>query len=533
MKSWFRWSSLAVVLTAATMTSLLSQVTYDRILHAENEPGNWLTYSGNYSGHRYSPLDQIQTGNVGQLKLAWIYQTAEMHKFETTPLVVDGIMYLSEPPSHVTALDTRTGRVLWKYRRILPLDLRVCCGQVNRGVAMLNDTLFISTVDAHLVALDAASGTVRWDVVVADYRDGYSLTAAPLAVKDKIIMGMAGGEYGVRGFLDAYNARTGKRAWRFWTVPGPGERGHETWDGDSWKTGSATTWVTGSYDPEQNLVLWGTGNPGPDWNGIVRKGNNLYSDCLIALDAETGKLQWHFQFTPHDDHDWDAVQVPVLVDGDFRGQPRKMVLFGNRNGFYYVIDRTTGKYLASRELSKQTWAHGIDDSGRPVLVAGKAPSLTGTTVYPSVPGATNWFSPSFSPKNNLFYVAVREEGGVYFEGEADYKAGTLFNAGGFRTVPGEEPWGAIRALKPQTGEVQWEFKLKTPPWAGVMSTAGGLVFAGDTQGEFLALDAANGKSLWNFETGGDVHSNPISYMSGGRQQVAIAAGHAILAFGLP
>jgi alcohol dehydrogenase (cytochrome c) len=344
---------------------------------------------------------------------------------------------------------------------------------------------------------------------------------------------MAGGEYGVRGFLDAYNARTGKRAWRFWTVPGPGERGHETWDGESWKTGSATTWVTGSYDPEQNLVLWGTGNPGPDWNGTVRKGDNLYSDCVIALDADTGKLRWYFQFTPHDDHDWDSVQVPVLVNGDFRGQRRKMVLFGNRNGFYYVIDGTTGKYLASRELSKQTWARGIDDSGRPVVVPGKGPSLAGTVVYPSVPGATNWFSPSFSPKQNLFYVAVREEGGVYFEGEADYKAGTLFNAGGFRTVPGEEAWGAVRALKPQSGEVQWEFKLKTPPWAGVMSTAGGLVFAGDTQGEFFALDATNGKSLWNFETGGDVHSNPISYMSGGQQQVAIAAGHAILAFGLP
>lgn len=515
-----------------TVTPLLSQITYDRILHAGNEPGNWLTYSGNYSGHRYSLLDQIQPGNVGRLKLAWVYQTAEMHKVETTPLVVDGIMYISEPPSHVSALDTRTGRLLWKYLRTLPPDVRVCCGQVNRGVAALDDSLFIGTVDSHLVALDAKTGMVRWDVAVADYKQGYSLTAAPLALQGKVVVGMAGGEYGVRGFLDAYDARTGKQLWRFWTVPGPGERGHETWDGDSWKTGSATTWVTGSYDPEQNLVFWGTGNPGPDWNGVVRKGDNLYSDCLLALDADTGKLRWHFQFTPHDDHDWDSVQVPVLVDGDFRGERRKMVLFGNRNGFYYVLDRVSGKYLASRELSKQNWARGIDDSGRPMLVPGKSPSVAGTVVYPAVAGSTNWYSPSFSPKQNLFFIAVREQGGVYFEGEADYKPGNLFNAGGFRMVADEEAWGAVRALKPQTGEVQWEFKLRTPPWGGVMATAGGLVFGGTTQGEFFALDSADGKSLWNFETGGDIHSNPISYLSGGRQQVAIAAGHGVFVFAL-
>ncbi|HEY3837795.1 MAG TPA: PQQ-dependent dehydrogenase, methanol/ethanol family [Bryobacteraceae bacterium] len=524
--------SITLTVALAIACPVLGQITYERILHADKEPGNWLTYSGNYAGHRYTQLDQIHPGNVGKLQLAWMYQTAEMHKFETTPLVEDGIMYLTEPPSHVTALDTRTGRTLWKYRRIIPVDVRVCCGQVNRGVAALGNTLYVGTVDAHLVALDARTGTILWDTTVADYTKGYSLTAAPLAVKDKIIVGMAGGEYGVRGFLDAYDARTGKKVWRFWTVPGPGEKGHETWDGDSWKTGSATTWVTGSYDPEQNLVYWGTGNPGPDWNGSARKGDNLYSDSLLALDADSGTLRWHFQFTPHDDHDWDSVQVPVLVNGDFRGAPRKMVLFGNRNGFYYVLDRVTGKYLAARELSKQNWARGIDDSGRPVALPGKAPSVEGTVVYPAVAGSTNWYSPSFSPKHNLFYVAVREQGGVYFEGEADYKAGALFNAGGFRVVPGEEGWGAIRALKPQTGEVQWEFKLQAPPWGGVMSTAGGLVFGGTTNGEFFALDAASGKSLWNFETGGTIVSNPISYLSGGRQQVAIASGHAIVAFSL-
>ncbi len=327
------------LLLMAAVLPLAGQVTYQRILEAGKEPGNWLTYSGNYSAHRFSPLDAINTRNVAGLKSLWVYQVNSLQKFETTPLVVDGVMYISEPPSHVTALDTRTGRPLWKYRRMLPDDVRVCCGQVNRGVAALGDLVFVGTVDAHLVALHARTGAVHWDVAVANYKAGYSITVAPLAVKDKILVGVAGGEYGVRGFLDAYDARTGKRAWRFWTVPAEGERGHETWDGDSWKTGSATTWVTGAYDPETNLVYWGTGNPGPDWNGDVRGGDNLYSDCLLALDADTGSLKWHFQFTPHDIHDWDATEVPVLIDGEWRGRPRKLVLFPNRNAFYYVLDR--------------------------------------------------------------------------------------------------------------------------------------------------------------------------------------------------
>jgi alcohol dehydrogenase (cytochrome c) len=519
-------------LLAVAGLPLSAQINFERILRAESEPGNWLTYSGNYSAHRYSQLGQIHTGNVARLRPLWIHQINATHKVETTPLVVDGTMYLSEPPSNITALDTRTGRTLWRYRRTIPEDVRVCCGRVNRGVALLGDLVFIGTVDAHLVALDAKSGIVRWDTTVAPYEKGYSITVAPLAVKDKIVIGMAGGEYGVRGFLDAYDAKTGKRAWRFWTVPAAGEKGVETWDGESWKTGSATTWVTGSYDHTQNLVLWGTGNPGPDWNGVVRKGDNLYSDCLIALDADSGELKWHFQFTPHDDHDWDAVQVPVLVDGNFRGKPAKLVLFANRNGFYYVLDRVSGKYMASHELSKQTWAKGIDDSGRPVVLPNVSPTVEGTKVYPNVPGSTNWFSPSYSPKTSLFYVAVREEGGIYYEGEAEYKAGALFNGGGSRNVPGEEGWGAVRALVPQSGEVKWEFKLQEPPWGGVMATAGGLVFGGTTQGEFFALDAVSGKPLWNFRTGGAVWSNPISYLSGGKQHVAIAAGNSIFAFGL-
>jgi alcohol dehydrogenase (cytochrome c) len=517
-----------LLLTA--LGTMSAQVTYERLLQAEAEPGNWLTYSGNYAGHRHSPLKQITPANAARLKPAWVYQVPVRHKFEATPLVVDGVMYLAEPPSDVTAIDTRTGKPLWKYRRGLPEDLRVCCGQVNRGVAVLGGLVYIGTVDAHVLALDAKTGQVRWDVTAADYTQGYSITVAPLVVKDKIVMGMAGGEFGVRGFLDAYDAKTGKRAWRFWTIPGPGEPGNETWKGDSWKTGSATTWVTGSYDPATNLVYWGTGNPGPDWNGDVRLGDNLYSDSLVALDADTGKLKWHFQFTPHDDHDWDAVQVPVLVDINFRGEPRKAVLFANRNGFYYVLDRVTGKYLASKELTKQTWAQQIDDNGRPVLFPGMAPTVQGKAVYPAVAGSTNWFSPSYSPVTKLFYVAVREDGQLYYKGAADYKPGALFNGGGFRNIPGDDKWGAVRALDPATGKKVWEFKLATPPWAGVLSTAGGVVFGGTDEGDFFALDAASGKPVWRFQTGGKIASNPVSYLSEGKQYVAITAGNALYTF---
>jgi alcohol dehydrogenase (cytochrome c) len=441
-------------------------------------------------------------------------------------------MYISEPPSHVTALDTRTGRPLWKYRRTTAEDVRVCCGQVNRGVAILGDLVYVGTVDSHLVALNAKSGAVMWDVEVARYESGYSLTGAPLAIKDKIVVGMAGGEYGVRGFLDAYDAKTGKRAWRFWTIPGPGEKGNETWKGDSWKTGAASTWVTGAFDPDTNLLYWGTGNPGPDWNGDVREGDNLYSDSLIAIDADTGKLKWYFQFTPHDVHDWDATQVPVLVDGEVRGRKRKLVLFPNRNAFYYVLDRVTGEFLLGKPYAKQTWAKGLDDNGRPIRVPKTFPDFEGTQVWPAVAGANNWYSPTFSPRTGLLYVAVREAGSVYFIGDPEYKEGEQFNGGGFRSVPGEQEWGAVRAFDPATGVMKWEHKVFSPPWAGLLSTAGNVVFGGTTEGQVFALHAATGKALWRFQAGGVARSNPMSYSADGKQYVAVTMGNALCVFGL-
>jgi alcohol dehydrogenase (cytochrome c) len=507
-----------------------AQTPFERIRNAEREPGNWLTYSGNYAAQRHSPLDQIHAGNVAKLKPVWVYQATAVAPVETTPLVVDGVMYITEPPSNVTALDTRTGRPLWKYQRVAPKDVRVCCGQVNRGVALLDEQVFVGTVDAHLIALDAKTGVVHWDVAVADYKGGYAITVAPLAVKDKVIVGIAGGEYGVRGFLDAYDAKTGKQAWRFWTIPGPGSPGHDTWAGESWKTGSGTTWVTGSYDPDLNLLYWGTGNPGPDWNADSRTGDNLYSDCLLALDPDTGKLKWHFQFTPHDTHDWDSTEIPVLARATIGGRERKVVLFANRNAFYYVLDRATGEFLHGNAYARQSWAKGLDDQGRPVLVPNMDPVEQGIKVYPGAAGTNNWYSPSYSPKTDLFYVAVREVGSLYYKGEAEYKAGANFNGGGEREIPGEKGYGVIRAMMPGSGEIKWEYKIFSAPWAGVLSTAGGLVFAGTNEGDFLALDAATGKSLWRFQTGGSVQANPMSYLSDGKQHVAIAAGNAIFAF---
>jgi alcohol dehydrogenase (cytochrome c) len=525
---------LTVIAALMIPSSVLAQVPYERIVQARRDPGNWLTYSGGYASHRHSPLAEITTENVAQLKAAWIYQIGKPGLVETTPLVVDGVMYITEPPSTVTALDVRSGRPLWTWSPVMPRDVRfIGFPPVNRGVAILDETVFVGTLDAHLVALDAKSGTVRWDVVVADNATGHSITVAPLALDGKVVVGISGGEAGIRGFLDAYDAKTGKRLWRFWTIPGPGEEGNETWGGESWKTGAGPTWVTGSFDPALNLVYWGVGNPGPDWNGDLRPGDNLYTCSLIALDADTGKLKWHFQFTPHDIHDWDACQIPVLVDGEFQGRPRRLIATANRNAFYYLLDRETGEFLLGSPYAKQTWAKGLGARGRPIRIPGTEPSEEGTLVYPSLQGATNWFSPSYSPRTGLFYVAVRQMGAYYFKGEAEYEPGKPFLGGGEQALAGDEASGVIRALNVMTGKKQWEFPLHSPPWAGVLSTAGGLVFGGTNEGNFFALDDTTGEVRWQFQTGGAIRANPMSFSIDRRQHVAIAAGTAILVFGLP
>ncbi|MBL8214835.1 MAG: PQQ-dependent dehydrogenase, methanol/ethanol family [Bryobacterales bacterium] len=522
--------SLALFALGATLAA--QTVPYERIRDAEKEPHNWLTYSGNYNGQRYSPLDLINTNNVKRLKVAWVHHTNTTESHETTPIVVDGIMFLTEGPNVVKSIDTRTGNLLWRYQKTIPQDLRLCCGRPNRGVAILNDTVYYGSIDAHFLALDAKTGRLKWDIEMADHKLGYSSTVAPLAVKDKIILGVAGGEYGIRGFLDAYDAKTGKRVWRFHTIPGPDDKDFGTWEGDSWKMGSAAIWTTGSYDPATNTTIWGTGNPGPDWNGDVRKGDNLYSCSFVGLDVDTGKKKWHFQFTPHDTHDWDATQVPVLIDGTFRGAPAKMVTTANRNGFYYVLDRTTGKFLAGKPFVKQTWAKGLDDNGKPMVLPGSEPTEEGNLVWPSLAGGTNWHSPSYSPQTNLFYVAAREQGAYFYKGEAEYKPGVIFNGGGQRNLPDEQPYGAIRALDATTGNLKWEFRTQTPQGVGVLSTKGGLLFTGTTQGDFFALHAATGELLWRFKTNGGMNSNAMSYAVDGKQYVAAAIGRSLYVFDL-
>src|SRR5712692_335468 len=528
--------------------SLWAQVSFDRILGADKEPQNWLTYSGTTMSKSHSPLTQITPENVKNLELQWVYQARSLEKFEATALVVDGIMYTVQAPNDVIARDAVTGRVFWTYQFTPSPAARPCCGRVNRGLAILGDTLFMGTIDAHLIAIDAKNGKPLWNTTVAKAESGYAITHAPLVVKDKVIVGTAGGEYGIRGFIAAYDVRTGKEAWRFYTIPGPGEPGHETWAGDSWKTGGASVWMTGSYDPQSNLTYWGVGNPGPDYNGDLRKGDNLYSDSVVALDADTGKLKWYYQFSPHDEFDYDSVQVPVLADMQWQGRPRKVMLWANRNGLFYALDRTSGQFLKGTPFVEVTWMNGFDEKGRPMRIPGKVPTPEGTLIYPGNHGGTNWNNPSFRPRTGLFSVgAWAGYGSTFKKLDDEYTEGRRYVGGGQTSaIPGgaatpppatntrkeTEGYGAIRALDATTGERKWEFKMNDVTDGGILTTASDLLFSGGREGYFFALDARNGNLLWKATVGGNVASGPMTYSAGGRQYVAVAAGSSLFTFAL-
>src|SRR5579872_2003098 len=536
---------LTVLLSIAG--SLSAQVTFDRLLNASKEPQNWLTYSGNLMSQRYSPLDQVTPQNVKNLELKWLFQARSLEKFEATPLVVDGVMYTVQAPNDVVALDPVTGRVFWIYSYAPSPLSRPCCGRINRGVAIAGDTLFMGTIDAHLVAIDAKNGKPLWNTTVAKAESGYALTHAPLVVKDKVIVGVAGGEFGIRGFIAAYDAQTGKECWKIYTIPGPGEPGHETWQGDDWQHGGSSIWVTGSYDPDLNLTYWGTGNPGPDWNPDQRPGDNLYSDCVLAIDPDTGKLKWYFQFTPHDPYDYDSVQVPVLADADWNGSPRKLMLWGNRNGIFYVLDRATGKFLLGRPFVKVNWSSGLDENGRPIFT----PQPKGATTYPGIQGGTNWYSPSYSPRTGLFYLSTWENYGTIFEGvQTEYKEGQRFTGGANMTpIPAAENpvsgrqgpvntytealgRGAVVAIDPHTGEKKWKFEMHDVNTSGILTTDSDLVFVGGREGYFHALDARTGSLLWKTNLGGEIVAGPMTYAVDGKQYVAIAAGNNLFVFAL-
>lgn len=523
----------AALLSVAALARVSAQSITNQQLQAGPDAGSWLTYSGDYSAQRHSPLTQITPQNAAQLGAQWAFQTGVLGKFEATPIALNGVLYVTGPENTAWAIDARTGRQLWSYRRSLPDGMNICCGRVNRGFAVLGTKLYMSTLDAHLIALDMKTGSVLWDVVIDDYKRGYSATAAPLVVKDKIVVGIAGAENGIRGFIDAFDAETGKKAWRFWVVPGPGEPGNETWEGNSWEWGGGSTWVTGSYDPSLNLIYWGTGNPGSDLYGGNREGDNLYTDSIVALDPDTGKLKWHYQFTPHDVHDWDAVQVPILADIRVAGAPRKVLMLANRNGFYYTLDRTNGAIIAAKPFVRTTWAEEIGPDGKPRVLPGTTPNESGVNVCPDITGGTNFMSPSFNPQTGLFYVTAREVCSTYFGWEQEFVPGQVYFAGAQQRGTNARGYGAMRAIDPATGTVKWEYKYFSPSMAGTLSTASGLVFGGDMDGNVMAFEAATGKNMWHFQTGSAIYAAPVTYMLDGRQYVVLAAGTTLFSFALP
>jgi alcohol dehydrogenase (cytochrome c) len=540
--------ALATVLVAASY-QLHAQVSQDRILKASAEPQNWLTYGGSYTSQRYSGLTQITPANVTQLEQKWMLQDQVLGAWQSNPLVVDGVMYVTERPNDVMAVDAKTGRVYWLYRYTPAPEAKVCCGANNRGVGILGDTLYMGTLDAHLVAIDAKNGKPLWNVAVADVKLAYSITHAPLVIKDKVIVGVGGGEYGIRGFIAAYDARTGKELWRFYTIPGPGEPGHDTWRGEDWKYGAASVWVTGSYDPDLNLTYWGIGNPGPDWNPSQRPGDNLYSDSVVALDVDTGKLKWHFQFTPNDGYDYDSVQVPVLADINWKGTPTKVMLWANRNGYFYVLDRATGKFLLGNNFVKVNWASGLDENGRPI----QTPQPSGMPTWPGNQGGTNWYPPAFSPRTGLFYFSAWENySTIYRREEAKYTPGGNFTGGGpgpNTPVPGAPSvgigrrspinnWtdavgnGAVMAIDPQTGKAKWKVTQFDVTDGGMLTTASDLLFTGGREGYFHALDAKTGKLLWKASLGGQIVMAPVTFQVDGKQYVSVISGHNLVTYAL-
>ncbi|MBL8207649.1 MAG: PQQ-dependent dehydrogenase, methanol/ethanol family [Blastocatellia bacterium] len=507
-------------------------LSYDRIRNAAAEPHNWLTYWGNYQGQHYSALKQINTTNVSQLQARWAVQMPGDTLLETTPIVIDGVMYTSGMPGDVYALDARSGLQIWKYSRKQKVVNPYQSNPFNRGVAVLGNRVYFGTLDAALIALDARTGQPLWEVQVADTMLGYSITSPPLAIKDKIIVGVAGGEHGIRGFLDAYDAKTGKRLWRFNSTPGPGEFGNDTWKGDTWKLGGGATWLTGSYDPELDTVYWTFGNPGPDMDAEIRKGDNLFTCSVVALDPNTGQRKWHYQFTPNDDHDWDANQDLILADRVWQGQPRKLLMQANRNGFFYVLDRTNGKLLQATPFVKQTWNAGFEANGRPKFAPNSGATLEGNVVYPSLVGGTNWQAPSFDPTSNQLFLVFAESGNRYIRAETPYEPGKGYWGG--RTLPVEGGYAGIRALDTTTGERKWEHRISQGSLAaGVMASAGGIVLAGTREGNLIALESRTGKLLWRFQTGGTIATAPISYAVDGKQFIAVGSGGVLYSFALP
>jgi alcohol dehydrogenase (cytochrome c) len=504
-------------------------------LRAQPAGANWTSYNGDYSGRRFSSLREINIANVSQLRAAWVFHPGNTRTLEATPVVIRGMMYVTSA-NDVFALDARTGRTVWHYQRPVSSGLLDdAAAHKSRGVAVWQHFVYSETDDAHLLCLDARSGSLLWDVQYADKAKHYGATSAPLVVKDEIVVGTSGGDSGVRGFVAAYDAATGKLKWRLWTIPGPGEFGSSSWPGDSYLHGGGTTWMPGTYDPELNALYWTTSNAAPDFVGDSRPGDDLYTACVLAIDADTGKLKWYFQFTPHDLYDYDANETPVLVDREENGAIRHLLAQANRNGFLYVLDRTNGHFLrATSFVEKLNWAKGVDASGLPIL-SGRIPTAEGTYICPGVVGATNWFSPSYDPNTGLFYVMATEGCNLYFASPRKFAKGETYYNTGTKVPPGEHFQKVLLALSVADGKVAWRYPQagRGDSWAGTMATDGGLVFFGDDAGSFEAVEASTGRPVWHFNTGQTMHASPMTYAVDGVQYVAIAAGSDVFSFVLP
>jgi alcohol dehydrogenase (cytochrome c) len=522
-------SNSTLALIPGEAPQVASSVNYERIRQARSEPQNWLTYYGAYDGQRYSPLDQISTENVGRLKPVWVFQCgavglqagATTYAFEAAPIVVDGVMYITGWDGWCWALDAVTGQELWRYRHAIPFDVSLCCGNVNRGVAVAHGKVFYVSQNAHLIALDATNGKCVWDKVYGDVRAGESATVAPLIIKDKVIVGSSGGEFGVRGHLDAFDIDSGEHQWRCYTVPKPGEPGSETWpaDGEAWARGGANCWLTGTYDPELNLLYVGTGNPAPDFDGEVRPGDNLFTDSLVAVDPDVGEIRWHYQYNPHDVWDYDSISEHIL----FELEGRKVLAHFDKNGYGFILDRTDGQLIRVFPfVDRITWGE-ITPDGK--VTPKMFPDKEGEPVHfwPGPAGGKEWTHAAYSPDTGLLYVPVQEVGATATRRRREFKEGIPYWGAGV-AVDIEDAYGSVSAFDPATGQETWRWRNETPMCASVLATGGGLVFAGEPTGEFNALNARTGEQLWQFQCGSGHHSSPTTYSVGGRQYIAVPSG---------
>jgi alcohol dehydrogenase (cytochrome c) len=513
---------------AGSAPPVAQTVTAQRLVNARAEPQNWLTYHGAYDGQRFSPLDQINTSSVKDLRVAWIFQSGVIglvanpatYAFEATPLVVDGVMFVSGYDGYVWALDGATGRLLWQYRHAIPLDVPLCCGNVNRGVAVAQGKVFVTTQNGHLLALDATTGKSLWDKPFVDIRAGESATIAPLVVKDLVIVGSSGAEYGVRGHIDAFDVQSGKRIWRRYTIPKPGEPGSETWvdeNKEAWQRGGGSAWITGTYDPELDLLYWGTANPGPDFDGATRPGNNLFTNSVLALDPDDGSIKWHYQWTPHDVWDYDGVNENIL----FEREGRKLLGHFDKNGYWFVLDRTNGKLVRAAPFARVTW--GTIDATSGQVAVKLTPTKQGVEICPGPAGAKEWPHAAFSPATGLLYTPVVEQCGVFSTRKSEFKESMPYWGGAVDngSIPG---WGHVKAFDPATGREVWSWKGRYPMLSSLLATGGDLVFAGEPTGEFNAFHARSGELLWQLQTGSGIHGSPMTYRVGGKQYVAVTTG---------